>query len=96
MAHLLTGDDKFRGLIYDGEDRPDPVPSSDYRFACAHGGVRVRIALRRAGFQLKKIIEAIVDVKLRRMERELEILGYDRRSDRRVAGNPGRTRLGED
>jgi hypothetical protein len=103
MANLLTGDDKFRDLTYDDGHRADPVTRtnsySDYRFARAHGRrPRARAALRRVSFYLKNTIAAIVDVKLRRIERESEIngIGYDRRGDCQVAGNPGRTDVGED
>jgi hypothetical protein len=103
MAHLLTGEDKFRDLTYDDGHRSDhgswTNSSNGDRFARAHGRRgRARTALRRVSFYLKKIIEAIVDAKLRRMERELEIrgTGYDRWSDRPAPGDPGRTRIGED
>jgi hypothetical protein len=90
MAHFLTSADKYR----------DPRDfSGGYRF----GGSLERSVGKRAGAAavfnrvngyLKTAIEAIVDSKIRRMKRELELCGI--RSDRSCldAHNPGRT--GED
>src|SRR4051794_17409411 len=64
MAHLLTGDDKFREEF-----------SGDYRFARTHvkRGSRMRSALRRVNGCLKTMIEAIADSKARRMQRDLAL-----------------------
>jgi hypothetical protein len=79
MVHFLTSDEKYRDLIYDHGDRsghtPASLPIGDYRFGrTPEKPVRVhaRNALGRVGGYLKSTIEAIVDAKLRRMERELD------------------------
>ena len=66
MAHLLTGDEKFR-----------EESSDDYRFARTHvkRGNRVRSALRRVNGYLKTMSEAIADSKVRRMQRDLALRG---------------------
>jgi len=81
MAHLLTGDDKFRDLGGDDGDRSYPASRQDspgdYRFARpqAKSASRMRGALRRVNGYLKIMIEAIADSKVRRMRRELELRG---------------------
>jgi hypothetical protein len=64
MAHLLTGDDKFR-----------EEPSGNYRFARppAKRTSRMRSALRHVNGYLKAMIEAIADSKVRRMRRDLAL-----------------------
>jgi len=66
MAHLLTGDDRFR-----------EESSGGYRFARTHvkRGNRMRSALRRINGYLKTMIEAIADSKVRRMRRDLALRG---------------------
>ena len=66
MAHLLTGDDRFR-----------EESSGDYRFArtYANRGNRMRSVLRRVNGYLKTMIEAIADTKVRRMRRDLALRG---------------------
>ena len=66
MAHLLTGDDRFR-----------EESSGDYRFARPQvkRGNRMRSALRRVNGCLKTMIEAIADSKVRRMRRDLALRG---------------------
>jgi hypothetical protein len=90
MADLLAGDDKNRDLTYDEAYRWYLItrsdPPGDYRFGRMRGkrlGVRARTALRRVNGYLKNMIEAIVNAKLRRMERELELRGIrcDRPND---------------
>ena len=59
MAHFLTGDEKYRDLIYDDDYRSDPItrrdPPSGYRFGRTHGKrARARIALSRVNGYLKK------------------------------------------
>ena len=49
-------------------------PFRGYRFGRVHGK-STRSSLHRFGGVLSRVIEAIVDSKLRRMERELELLG---------------------
>ena len=87
MNHFLTSDDKYRDLIYDGDDRSHltgPSHSSGgYRFGRTNGKpVRLHApaALRRVNGYLKNMVEAIANAKLRRMERELELRGirFDR------------------
>jgi hypothetical protein len=100
VAHLLTGDDKYRDLIYDDDYRSDLITRRDslsgYRFGRTHGKrvrVHARSALHRVNGYLKNMIEAIANSKMRRMERELELrgIGFDRPNNNRVARNPGRT-----
>ena len=84
MARVLASDDRYRDLAYDSDRRAHRTASgslSDYRFGkmrskSTHGPLnRINRALRRK-------VEAIVDSKLRRMERELELLGIQARDDR--------------
>jgi len=80
MAHLLTGDEKFRDLGCDdgGSNLTSRRDSSgDYRFARTHvkRGNRMRSALRRVNGYLKTMIETIADSKVRRMRRDLELRG---------------------
>jgi hypothetical protein len=94
MAHLLTGDDKFRDLTHDDAYRSYLITRSDtpgdYRFARSQGRrtrVHARGVLRRVNGYLKNMIEAIANSKMHRMKRELELRGvrYDRPNDNRVA-----------
>ena len=80
MACFLTGDEKYRDLIYDDDFRSYLVSEDnslgDYRFGRTHGKhfrVRARSALRRANGYLKGMIEAVASAKLRRMERRLRL-----------------------
>jgi hypothetical protein len=82
MAHFLTGEEKFRDLIHDDDDRSYLVvrtnTASGYRFGRTQAsrlGVRARAALSRVNGYLTNMIEAAADAKLRRMERELELRG---------------------
>jgi hypothetical protein len=82
MTRYLTDDDKYNDLIHDDDYRSYLVSRrnspGDYRFGRTHGKrvrVRARTALRRANVYIKDMIEAIANVKLRRMERELELRG---------------------
>jgi hypothetical protein len=82
MSHFLTSDDKYRELIYGDDYRSYLMdrtgPPVGYRFGRIAGKrVRARNALRRFGGYFKSMIAAIADVKLRRMERELELHGWD-------------------
>jgi hypothetical protein len=105
MAHLLTGDDKFRDLTYDDAYRSYLITRTDslgdYRFGRTQGKrVRVyaRSALRRVNGYLKNMIGAIANSKMRRMERELELRGihFDRRNDNWVRRAPDRRGVRED
>jgi hypothetical protein len=105
MAHLITGDDKFRDLAYDDGYRAYLITRRDapggYRFGRMQGKrvrVRARTALRRVNGFLKSMIEAIANSKLRRMERELELRGIrlDRTNHNWVTRNPARTNVLED
>ena len=93
MAHLLTGDEKYRDLIYDDDCRPyllaQRVAPGNYRFGRTRGNhvrVRARSALRRVNGYFASMIEAIANAKLRRMERELELrrIRFDRSNESRV------------
>jgi hypothetical protein len=90
MGHFLTGDEKFRDLIHDDDDRSYRVArtkaASGYRFGRTRAsllGVRARAALSRVNGYLTNMIEAAAEAKLRRMERELELRGIrlDRSDD---------------
>jgi hypothetical protein len=75
MAHFLVSDEKYRGLIC-GDDSPShrPKSPSDYRF----GRIKdkpVRGSLHYVTGTFKRFVEAVVNSKLRRMERELELRG---------------------
>jgi hypothetical protein len=81
MAHFLVSDDRYRDLIYqdDRSHRFGPSKSmrrspGDYRFGRAHGKP-ARGSLGRVNGYFKRMIEAIANSKLRRMERELERRG---------------------
>lgn len=80
MAHYLTSDDKYRDLIYDGDDNlaGRNVAAVGYRFGRSQAKPargHARSTLRRVNGYLKTMIEAIANAKLRRMERELELRG---------------------
>jgi hypothetical protein len=85
MAHFLVSDDRCRTLIYDDDrrshrsDRGDRP--GDYRFARIHGK-HVHGPLGRVSGYFRRMVEAIVDSKLRRMERELELRGIPTRGNR--------------
>ena len=84
MAHFLVSDERYRRVVY-GDDLRSPradlyVPGS-YRF----GRVPCKSARgnpRRIGGAFRRAIEAIVNSKLRRMERELELRGIQTRDPR--------------
>jgi hypothetical protein len=93
MAHFLTGDEKYRDLIYDDDYRSYLMARSaaagGYRFGSRRGRrarVHARSALRRVNGYFKTIIEAIANSKLRRMERELELRGI--RLSRKLQSRP--------
>jgi hypothetical protein len=85
MAHFLTSDDKYRDLIYGddlGSDRFDTGKSpGDYRFGRAQRK-SVRGPLSHVNGTFRRMVEAIVNSKLRRMERELELRGIRTRDNR--------------
>ena len=82
MAPFLVSDDRYRDLIYDNDGRSHRFGPSksirrspgDYRFGRAHGKP-ARGSLGRVNGYFKRMIEAIANSKLRRMERELELRG---------------------
>jgi hypothetical protein len=82
MAHFLVSDDRYRELIYDGDrrsyqsDRGETL--SAYRLARAHGRP-AHGALSRISRTFRRMVEAIANSKLRRMERELELRGIPTR-----------------
>jgi hypothetical protein len=85
MAHFLVSDDRYRALIYDDDrwshrsGRGDAP--GDYRFARIHGK-HAHGPLGRVSGYFRRMVEAIVDSKLRRMERELELRGIPTRDKR--------------
>lgn len=82
MAHSLAGADKFHEEF-----------SGDYRFARTHvkRGNRMRSALWRVNGCLKTMIEAIADLKVRRMRRDLALrdIRFDPHGNNRVVRQPG-------
>jgi hypothetical protein len=69
MAHFVTADRDHDGSALKGRNNP-------YRFGSVrnrHG--RSRAALNSINGYLKTMIEKIADAKVRRMKRELELLG---------------------
>jgi hypothetical protein len=82
MAHFLVSDDRYRDLIYDDDhrsrrfDQRNPMRKSpgDYRFGRAHGRP-THGSLSRVNGTFRRMVEAIANSKLRRMERELELRG---------------------
>jgi hypothetical protein len=105
MAHLLTGDEKCRDLIYDDDYRSYLMARSrsadGYRFGRIHGKplrAGAGAAFGRLSHFLKSMIEAIASAKLRRMERELELRGirFKRGSVARATRNSDRTGVRED
>ena len=94
MSHYLTTDDKYRDLLYGDDYRAYLMARSQsaggYRFGrtrTTRAAVRAHGALGRLKGTFKRMIEAIADAKLRRMQRELELRGirYDRSNDEWVA-----------
>jgi hypothetical protein len=88
MTYLIGSDEKHRDLVYDDDYRAYLITRSadEYRFAKSHGKrvrVQLRSALRRVNGFFAKLIEAIADSKIRRMQRELRLRGvrYDRLND---------------
>jgi len=78
MAFFLVNDNKYRDLIYGndgGTRRPDsPHSLGDYRFGRTRGKP-AHGPLRRGNGAFRRMVEAIADSKLRRMERELALRG---------------------
>ena len=75
MAHLFVSDEKYRDLIYgDGGASHRPKSASDYRFGRIQDKP-VRGSLHHVTGTFKRFVEAVVNSKLRRMERELELRG---------------------
>jgi hypothetical protein len=100
MVRFLTGDEKYRELVYDDDYRSYLVARSNsaggYRFGRTQRKrfrVRARAALSRVNGSLKNMIGAIANAKLRRMERELELGGIrgTRSSDSRTGRTSERT-----
>jgi hypothetical protein len=96
MTYLTGSDDKHGDLIYHDDYRAYLITRSadEYRFAKSHGKrvrVQLRSALRRVNVFFTKLIEAIADSKIRRMQRELWLRGvrYDRLNDGSAPRNSG-------
>jgi hypothetical protein len=96
MTYLMGSDDKRGDLIYHDDYRAYLITRSadEYRFAKSHGKrvrVQLRSALRRVNVFFTKLIEAIADSKVRRMQRELWLRGvrYDRLNDDPAPPNSG-------
>jgi hypothetical protein len=82
MANSLASDDRSRDLTHGDAYRWSPVTRSDRpghdRFGRTRAKrirIQVRAAFRRANDYFRKMIEAIADSKMRRMERELALRG---------------------
>jgi hypothetical protein len=97
MSHYLTDDDEYRDLLYGDDYRAYLMARSKspdgYKFGKIQGKrVRrhARSALRHVSGYLRRMVEAIADAKLRRMERELELHGirFDRSNESRVVRKP--------
>jgi hypothetical protein len=86
MAHFLVSDDRYRDLIYQDDRRSHRGDTlGGYRFARTHvartHGKPAHGPLGRVSGTFRRMIEAIADSKLRRMERELELRGIPTRDD---------------
>jgi hypothetical protein len=83
MAGILASNDRYRDLAYDRRAHRTASAGSliDYRFGRVRGK-STRGAVHRIIDALRRMVEAIVDSKLRRMERELELLGIQVRDNR--------------
>jgi hypothetical protein len=100
MSHFLGSDDEYRDLLYGDDFRAYLMARSQsadgYRFGRTRrkrAGIHARYALRHVTGYFRTMIEAIVNSKLRRMERELELRGirFDRSSHDWVAPKSGPT-----
>jgi len=84
MAHFLVSDERCRNPVYEN-DPPSPRAEfhspGGYRFGRLRGK-SARGSLHRILGTLRRAIEAIVNSKLRRMERELELRGIPTRNSR--------------
>jgi hypothetical protein len=85
MAQFLVSDDQYRDLVYDGDRRTHRVGRGqslgDYRFGRARGK-SAHGPLHRITGHFRNLIAAMANSKLRRMERELELLGIPTRDER--------------
>jgi hypothetical protein len=80
MSHYLTDDEEYRDLLYGDDYRAYLMARSKspdgYRFGRIQGKRsrgHARSAFRHVSGYLRRMIGAIADVKLRRMERELAL-----------------------
>ena len=81
MAHFLVSDNRYRDLIYQDDRRSHQGDTlGAYRFARAHGKP-AHGPLGRVSGIFRRMVEAIADSKLRRMERELELRGIPPRDN---------------
>jgi hypothetical protein len=84
MARFLVNDECYRCLVYEN-DSPSPGAEfhspGGYRFGRVRGK-SARGSLHRVQGTFRRVIEAIVDSKLRRMARELELRGIPTRDPR--------------
>jgi hypothetical protein len=99
MAHFVAGSDQYRDLPYDDDHRSYLITQrnspGEYRFGRVPGKrVRAhgRTALSRMSGYLKNMIEAFANSKMRRTERELRGIRYDRPSNSWATRNPGARR----
>jgi len=82
MAHFLVSDDRYRDLIYQDDrrlHRGDALVG--YRFARTNGRP-AHGPIGRVSGTFRRVVEAIANSKLRRMERELELRGIPTRDNR--------------
>ncbi|NVN86960.1 MAG: hypothetical protein HXX15_12840 [Rhodopseudomonas sp.] len=103
MARSIPGDDGFPELSHNDDYRSYLISRSnlpgDYRFArtnAKRARVQIRTALRHVNGYFRSIIEAVVDAKIRRLERELTLRGirYDLPVSNQVASESESRALG--
>jgi hypothetical protein len=96
MPFLPISYDKYRKLTCDDDDRSHVVARSGAR-AYKFGGMpakrfrRMGSTLARVNLHFRNLIEAIIDAKIRRMQRELELRGIRYENDNWTVRKPQST-----